>query len=147
MSRQSLVDVDEDQFLIVKAHLDKLFALPDVYDAYDDLRTAIDITNDAVRSLQVLDVPVQHWDTIIVYMLETRMSRSLKEAWNHSRPAAGLSTLRDMLVFPSACVRAKANITVSFLNTSRVKTASRPSASAEPAKPVEARREDNCSAT
>lgn len=138
---QSLVDVYEDQYLIVKAHLEKLFALPGVNDAYDDLRTAIDTTNEAVRSLQVLGVPVQHWDTIIVYMLETRMSRNLKEAWDLSRPAAGLPTLRDMLVFLSARARAKANITVSFQNTSRGKTAA---ASAEPDRPAKARREENC---
>lgn len=106
---QSLSDVYEDDYLIVKTHLDRLFRLPKIRDVYDSLRTTIDTSNEAVRSLQALNVPVDHWDTILVYMLEERLGDNLKEAWDLKRPTAGLPTLKDILAFLSTRARAKAN--------------------------------------
>lgn len=106
---QTLQDVYEDNYLIVKAHLDRLFGMPKVRDVYDSLRITIDTTNETVRSLTALDVPISHWDTILVYMLEDRLVDNLKEAWDLKRTADGLPTLKDMLAFLSARARAKAN--------------------------------------
>lgn len=131
---QALVDVYDDEYLIIKAHLDRLFDLPNIGDVYDELRTAIDTTNETVRSLQVLGVAVQHWDTIIVYMLESRLRQSLKEAWDLRRPIAGLPNLRDMLTFLSARARAKANIPKGVSSTVRARTTTQLSESSESSK-------------
>lgn len=106
---QSLRDVYEDDYLIVKAHLDRLFGLPKVRDVYESLRTTIDTMNEAVRSLRALEVPVDHWDIILVFMLEERLVDNLKEAWDLKRPNEGLPALKDIMAFLTARARAKAN--------------------------------------
>lgn len=142
---QSLCDVYEDEYLIVKAHLDRLFAMPHVPDAYDAIRSTIDTTNEAVRSLDALGIPVEHWDTILVYMLEVRFSANLKEAWDFKRPTEGLPTLKDMLVFLGSRARAKANTNGnSVATTSRSSVFDCLSADDGPTKAPKSRKEEHC---
>lgn len=143
---QSLKDVYEDRYLIVKAHLNKLFGMPNVRDNYDGVRAVIDTTNEAVRSLKVLGVQVDHWDTILVYMVESRLNGNLKEAWDLRRIVDdGLPSLKDMLAFLSARARAKANhqYSTGAVATRRARI-SEQSSEYGPSKPSKSRVQEKC---
>lgn len=72
----------EDSGELIHHHVSGLFKLPVVTsNSPDDLRDLIDSFENHVASLKSLEQPVQHWDTLLIYLLSTKLSTSMKTSW------------------------------------------------------------------
>lgn len=95
-----LREVYDDEYQIVQAHLRALDEMPRLERASNEgIRQLIDTTKESVRQLSTLNVPVQHWDLMLVYMLLRRLDEQNAEAWEMQREVARLPTLQEMLTF------------------------------------------------
>lgn len=81
-----LCEVYNDEYMIVRAILRTLFALPALEQpTQDGLRNLIDTMHEAVRQLNTLGVLVAHWDQILVYMLTDRLDAHTMHEWEMQR--------------------------------------------------------------
>lgn len=81
-----LKEVYDDAYMIIQAHLEELFSIPAlVHASYDGLRKLIDTTLETTRQLQALELPVEHWDQILVYMMVKRLDKATARDWEMQR--------------------------------------------------------------
>lgn len=67
---------------IVAKHLDTLVDAPSCSKLdYKSLRKLVDTVNESVRSLRVLQEPVDTWDTIIVHLLLRKLDADTRQNW------------------------------------------------------------------
>lgn len=93
-------EVYNDEYQIVQAHLLALHNMPRMHKASNDgLRSLIDTTNEVVRQLGTLRVPVDQWDQMLVFMLVQRLDEQTAESWEMQRDTTHLPTLKEMLEF------------------------------------------------
>lgn len=71
-----------------------------------DIRKLIDTTQGAIRSLEFLQVPVQHWDVILVYIMFNKLDQSSRELWEHSITNTKIPALKDLIDFLEQRARA-----------------------------------------
>lgn len=64
----SVIERYDNEREIVFSHIRKLDELKQVPESAQGLRKVSDTINECVRSLKVQNVPVDHWDIIVVYM-------------------------------------------------------------------------------
>ena len=103
-------EVYNDDYQIIQAHLEKLFSMPKMNsETYLGIRALIDTTNETVRSLGVLNVPVDNWDTIIVYMITSRLYYTTLDAWEMHRDVKVLPSLATLFTFLERRARALSN--------------------------------------
>ncbi|XP_063923057.1 uncharacterized protein LOC135137363 [Zophobas morio] len=68
--------------IIINTHLKGLFDLPVVSKVNPGvLRNVIDKTRTHLRSLKTLGEPTDNWDTIIIYLINNKLDRQLRDEW------------------------------------------------------------------
>lgn len=78
--------VHRDEYQIVHAHLDTLFRLPVLAaETYAGLRQLIDTVMSVTRVLTSLDIDVSSWDTILIYIVVTRLPKESRCEWEQHR--------------------------------------------------------------
>lgn len=96
---QRLCEIYDDPYMIIRAILEKMHRMSVIERAsYDNLRKLVDTNHESVRQLRELNVPVEHWDQILVYMMVKRLDSSTADAWEMSR-GNGLPTLEALCAF------------------------------------------------
>ncbi len=63
------------------------------------LRALVDTTKECVRSLEVLALPTQHWDAMILYILFSKMDNTSRELWEQSLPDTNIPQLSSIYDF------------------------------------------------
>ena len=110
MAWQRMIEVYNDDYQIIQAHLEKLFCMPKMCgETYLGIRNLIDTTDEALRSLRVLNVPVENWDTMIIFVITSRLHHSTLDAWEMHRDVQHLPTLRMLFDFLERRARAISN--------------------------------------
>lgn len=72
------------------------------------LRGLIDTTKECVRSLEVLQMPTQHWDPILIYFVSNKLDSSTRELWEQSLPDTSIPKLSKLFDFLEQRARALA---------------------------------------
>lgn len=68
--------------LIEQKHLHHLLPQPDhISDSTNTLRNLLDVTIKHLSAFRVLQLPIEHWDAIIVYVVSKRLSNNIRQTW------------------------------------------------------------------
>lgn len=99
---QTLCSRYEKPRLLVNKHLESLFNLePIPKESCTCIRRLIDITNTNLRALKTLKQPVEQWDRIIVFLLESKLDTSTSKDWEQYRGSnlGDFPTLSELIKF------------------------------------------------
>jgi hypothetical protein len=92
--------------IITHVHIKGLVELPTVVkDSYSSLRQFIDAINRNMRALQALKQPVEHWDTILLYLITNKLDFVAKRDWEllmGNKAHDILPTMQELLNFLSS---------------------------------------------
>lgn len=78
---------------IVDSHLDTLFNLPKLtYKSVVKLRNLRDKADETVTALNSLGLLTEHWDSILVYMMATKLDEETHRQWSLTRSRASIPT-------------------------------------------------------
>lgn len=92
---KSLCERFDKPRLLVNKHLECLFNIEPINtESSINIRRLVDLTNTNIRALKTLKQPVEHWDRIIVYLIERKLDTTTSREWEQHRG----SNLND---FPS----------------------------------------------
>ena len=112
---QMLVNRYKNNREIALAHLKRLHEQPAVPACSSaPLRKLVDTTNECMRCLRVLGVPVDGWDLEIFYVLSTKIDGELKKQWELTYKDDSYPKLTDFLEFLDR--QAKANAVTEMTN-------------------------------
>lgn len=91
----------DNRNLMIKDYISNLFSLPVVEsESSVVLRSLIDNVNKNLRLLTTLEQPVEHWDSIIIHLIETKLDSLTRREWEtESNKTATASTLKELLQF------------------------------------------------
>lgn len=93
-----LCDAYDNKRKTIDMYLINLRKLPNVkYNDIQALTKLINKSTDAVRSLKALDVPVQHWNEILIHLGEIRLDEKLKEKWEAVRNDRDIATFNELI--------------------------------------------------
>lgn len=68
--------------LLINNHVQALFSVePISKECSRSLRNLIDITNKNIRALETLNEPTKYWDTLIIYMMSTKLDLTTSRYW------------------------------------------------------------------
>lgn len=82
----SLVEVYQNQYRLILAHLDELFNMQkQMAETHDGLRTMVDTTKSVLRQLEALNVPVDQWDCVVIHLILHRLPPRTMTAWETSQ--------------------------------------------------------------
>lgn len=86
--------------LIINSHLAAIIAMPASNEESPGmLRRQLDTIAEAVRALSALDMPTQHWDVLLVFILSDKVDADTKRAWEMSLANDELPTFDQLCSF------------------------------------------------
>ncbi|KAJ8963827.1 hypothetical protein NQ317_003836 [Molorchus minor] len=96
-----LIETFEDTARIKQKHVKALFELePVVKDSYVSLKQLLNNSRKHIRSLKALEEPVDSWDTLLVYLISTKLDYPTKREWEKYKSEQNESpTLNDLESF------------------------------------------------
>ncbi|XP_031339663.1 uncharacterized protein LOC116168131 [Photinus pyralis] len=95
-----LRDRFENKRLIIKNHIGALINLPNVTkDSAQSLRQLLDTINSQLRALKVLNLPIEHWDAIIIELITIKFDFATNKEWESLKFNNDLPTLKEMIEF------------------------------------------------
>ncbi|XP_073946719.1 uncharacterized protein isoform X2 [Choristoneura fumiferana] len=96
-----LCDRYNNSRLLVNNHVQALFNVESVSkESSRSLRYLIDVTNKNIRALTTLNQPTEHWDTLIIHMMSTKLDPITNLKWEeHRNTGSDAPTLADFCTF------------------------------------------------
>lgn len=93
----------DNRRLIVNTHVQQLLSLPAISKAKNIThRSLVDLVRSHVRALNALDQPVQYWDTIISYIVTSKLDFATRRDWENEVSKIEhdeLPSLEDLMKF------------------------------------------------
>lgn len=115
---QSLVEVYDNPYRIIMAHLDELTNMErNKLETHDGLRLLIDTTNRVLRQLRVVGCPVDKWDNFVVHALISRMAPRTLQEWETSQDLRQMPSVDDVVKFLERRARGIVNLKQSQTQT------------------------------
>lgn len=101
----TLIKRYDNKRVIVNAHLQHFngFQLPNK-PLSDDLLSLVDVTNLTTRSLRTMQIPTEHWDAILVFLISRKLDDKTREFWETEQKSTDIPKLEEML----ACIESRA---------------------------------------
>lgn len=86
--------------IIIQNHLQLLFELPSLTrESANDLRALVDNSKRHIRALESLKLPTDQWDTLIIYLVSTKLDKVTKREWERSNENTELPELKELWNF------------------------------------------------
>ncbi|XP_050508013.1 uncharacterized protein LOC126885481 [Diabrotica virgifera virgifera] len=86
--------------LLIYNHTKALFALQPIQkESSSHLRQLIDNISKNLRSLESLEQPVHSWDTLLIFMVASKLDATTAREWESYKPIGDLPTFEDMITF------------------------------------------------
>ncbi|XP_030763136.1 uncharacterized protein LOC115887778 [Sitophilus oryzae] len=77
-----LSDRYENKRAIIQTHLKSFFEMPVITkESHIALRNLIDTSSQHLRSLESLGLPIEHWDTILIYQITSKLDLITRKGW------------------------------------------------------------------
>lgn len=94
----TLVKRYDNKRIIVNAHLQhfighQVSSRPNS----DDLLALVDVTLVTIRSLRTLEVPIDQWDAIMVFLISRKLDDKTRDFWEIEQKSTDIPKLQDML--------------------------------------------------
>ncbi|KAK2575334.1 hypothetical protein KPH14_012768 [Odynerus spinipes] len=120
----------DDKERLILSYVEKLFSnTTQVNRTAHDLNTLVSSTKETLDALKALDVPLEHWNYVLLYTLTRRLDSTMREAWEVKRSSLPRPTTVDQLIdFIQARARALEAIQSPSQSTysSRIKSVKEP---------------------
>ncbi|KAI5637906.1 hypothetical protein NE865_09421 [Phthorimaea operculella] len=72
--------------LLVQKHVKSLFTMPSITkESSPQIRKLIDVTLKNIRALKLLGESTEHWDTLIIYMIVSKLDQSTEREWEQHK--------------------------------------------------------------
>ncbi|GIY68606.1 hypothetical protein CDAR_532941 [Caerostris darwini] len=92
----ALTERYEHETEIINAALNKLVSQPVLkYESASGLRKLIDTTQQCIDTLKILKQPVEHWDTIIIFLLKGKLDSETLRMWILEQAGKKLSSFAE----------------------------------------------------
>lgn len=87
--------------LLIRTHMKSLFEIPVLTkESANELKTLVDHIAKNLRALNILKQPTEHWDTIIIYMITTKLDKVTGREWEEYKKRLNeLPSLEDLKAF------------------------------------------------
>jgi len=85
------------------------------------IRETIDTLNKHLRALNALEQPTEHWDTLLIYLISTKLDNITAKAWEQERANNDIPTLKDFKSFLSSRADLLDSIEMSETSNSKMK--------------------------
>lgn len=96
----------ENKKIIIHTHMKALFEIPQlVKETHVILRQTIDNFQMHVRALKALQEPVEHWDTVLIYILTGKLDGKTRRDWEIHVGDDKNSTFKDLIEFHQTVVK------------------------------------------
>lgn len=105
---KALTDRYQNERELLFSILRRMMNQPNVSSTSSSVRQLIDTTKECTRSLEVLKVPVQHWDSIIIFVMFQKLDSSSRELWEQQLKDSTIPDLDGMYTFLEQRARALA---------------------------------------
>lgn len=113
----ALKEIYENKYRLIMAHLDELVSMPKlVLETHDGLRAMNDTTKRVLRQLQVLEVPTDSWDPIIIHFILTRLPPRTLTQWETTNDLQDMPTLEVVTKFLDRRARGIVNLAAAQAN-------------------------------
>ncbi|XP_031353317.1 uncharacterized protein LOC116178110 [Photinus pyralis] len=90
----------EQKELIIYSHLRSIFEYPSLTkESHVDLRNMFDTFTKNLRCLKTLGQPVDTWDTLIIYMLTSKLDQSTRREWELFEKEGEIPSIKDVNKF------------------------------------------------
>ncbi|CAH1979224.1 unnamed protein product [Acanthoscelides obtectus] len=91
----------ENKQLLVNNHIKALFDIPTIQrEGYASLRDLVDRLQKHLRALEVLKLPVSHWDLILIYLISSKLDNATRREWEMRSKTQELPTMTEFSEFP-----------------------------------------------
>ena len=88
----------DNRKFIVESHVKALFDIPVISKEFS-IRSLLDNLQKRIRALRALDQPVDHWDTLLIFIIKDKLNNYIRERWEESVGSTKVPLLKDMLDF------------------------------------------------
>lgn len=90
----------DNKRLIIHNHTKALFELPIIHkESHIALRQLLDILNKHLRALESLKEPVQHWDTLLIYLVCSKLDNNSRREWETYAETLSAPTTSSFIEF------------------------------------------------
>lgn len=98
---ERMMSVYDDPYKIAQSYMRRLYQLPVLQSpaSADDLKRMSDVTNETIRQLRALGLPVDSWDFVFVHNLHERLENETGRLWQRARASGVLATATEMIDF------------------------------------------------
>ncbi|KAJ8957213.1 hypothetical protein NQ318_007775 [Aromia moschata] len=97
---QLLKDRFENKRLIIHNHVKAIFDLPIIQkESHVDLRNLFDNVTKHLRSLKALGEPTEHWDTLIIHIITSKLDNTTRREWESFELKQELPIMEDINKF------------------------------------------------
>lgn len=101
----TLIKRYDNKRVIVNAHLQHFVGCTvSSKPGSEDLLALVDVTNLTVRSMRAMNIPVDEWDAIMVFLISRKLDNRTREFWESEQRSTDVPTLAAML----ACLENRA---------------------------------------
>ena len=115
-----LIDRYNNKKLIINFHLKGLFNQSNLKSENSlELCKLIDNCNKHIRALRSLNIPIEHWDTILIYMISNKFDSETKKYWDLSLKNEVQPTYNELEQFVEKRCFALSNLSQPDVNTSK----------------------------
>lgn len=95
-----LLERYENKTLLINNHVKALFNLTVITkENYTALRTMLDTISKHLRALEVLGQPVSHWDTLLIYLVASKLDPATRRDWESKNNTGDSPTFETLLQF------------------------------------------------
>lgn len=89
----------ENKRVLIHNHVKNLFDMqPVAKESHESLRKLIDVVVKNIRALTSLEQPVEHWDTLVIYLISLKLDAHTRKEWEISNNKIS-PTLEEFLQF------------------------------------------------
>lgn len=100
---ETLVNRFNNNRFIIDAHLKNIFNISQLqFESHLGLKLLRDKFQETVRSLAALDQPTQHWDTILIFLLVSKLDKDTHRQWELTLNRNEMPTFAQLIEFIDA---------------------------------------------
>lgn len=90
----------ENRKLIALDHIESLYNFtPILKECHIQLRKFLDEVRKDIRALKTLGLPIEHWDTLLIYFLEMKLDPITKREWQRQGAVDKFATMEEFIKF------------------------------------------------
>uniref|UniRef100_A0A6P7H4B6 Uncharacterized protein LOC114345914 n=1 Tax=Diabrotica virgifera virgifera TaxID=50390 RepID=A0A6P7H4B6_DIAVI len=83
---ETLLNRYNNDNLLIHNHVKAIFDIPNIQqESAAELRQMLDSLSKHLRSLQNLNQPTEHWDTLLIYILSNKLDKTTAREWEESK--------------------------------------------------------------